>query len=177
MHHVNPPRVAYLTPRRHAHWIKVGTDIIPRLPRPDVALLRFPSVLVLPSFHPSYTMSQRDRLIEISNRFVKWIQSREMSAASLEALVSRDVILHIPYPGVPSGFEGILANQEQTSTATSDIKVVVKFVSVDEVTSTVTTFWEASGHQTGYLSHRRRQSRNDLLMSVNGFWRLGNTLV
>jgi hypothetical protein len=163
-----------LTQWRHAHWMNVGTDVIPIS---AVGLLRYPSIFVLPSFHPSYTMSQRDRLIEISNRFVKWIQSREMSAASLEALVSRDVILHVPYPGVPSGFDGILANHEQTSTATSDIKVVVKFVSVDEVTSTVTTFWEASGHQTGYLSHRRReQSRNDLLMSANGFWRLGNTL-
>jgi hypothetical protein len=94
-------------------------------------------------------MSQRGRLIEISNRFVKWIQSRDTSAASLEAIVSRDVILHVPDSGVPSGFEGILANHEQTSTASNDIKVVIKFVSVDEVTSTVTTFWEASGHQTG----------------------------
>ena len=63
-------------------------------------------------------------------------------------IVSPDVGLHVPFPGLSPDFAGLLAQLERAMAATND--VCVKAVSIDEPNSLVTHFFEATGTQTGW---------------------------
>jgi len=94
----------------------------------------------------------REKLLNIAERFTAaWAPSPDdAGVATLSALVSPDVVVHVPFPGLSPDFKGLLAQRERAVTATSDMKVEVKAVSVDETNCLVTHFFEAIGTHTGY---------------------------
>ena len=65
-------------------------------------------------------------------------------------IVSPDVVLHVPFPGLSPDFAGLLTQLEPAMAATNDVKIEVKAVSIDEPNRLVTHFFEATGTQTGY---------------------------
>jgi hypothetical protein len=92
----------------------------------------------------------REKLIDSANRFTAWISSHDLDPSAASAIVSPDVVLHVPFPGLSPDFHGLLMQHERMITATSDMQIEVKAVSVDETTSLVTQFFESTGSQTGY---------------------------
>lgn len=95
-------------------------------------------------------MSNREKLLAIANRFNAWFSSHDTNPSVLEAIVSRQVVLHIPFPGLSPDFDGLVEQYKRTITATKDVQVNVKADVVDEDNSLVAQFFEATGTQTGY---------------------------
>ena len=95
-------------------------------------------------------MSRREKLLDIANRFNTWFSSHDTSPSLLESIVSRQVIVHVPFPGLSPDFEGLVEQYKRTITATKDVQITVKTDVVDEDNSLVAQFFEATGTQTGY---------------------------
>jgi hypothetical protein len=93
----------------------------------------------------------REKLLEFSDRYKDWFDSRSLDAAALSSLVARDVKIHIPFNGLPGTFDGLLAHHARVLEATNDRKTTFVERYVDEVTSTVTAYHHSTGHHTGYV--------------------------
>jgi len=92
----------------------------------------------------------REKLIDIANRFTAWISSPDVNPSSASAIVSPNVVVHNPLPGLSPDFAGLLTQHKHMIAASSDRQVDVKVVSVDETNCMVTQFFETTGTQTGY---------------------------
>jgi predicted ester cyclase len=94
----------------------------------------------------------REQLLEFSDRYKAWFDSRSLDAAALSSLVAPDVKIRIPFNGLPGTFDGLLAHHARVLEATNDFKASIIERYVDEVTSTVTAYLHFTGHHTGYVS-------------------------
>ena len=99
----------------------------------------------------------RQQLLDVASHFTTWTTSQENDPATLATIVSKDIVIHVPTPGLTPDFAGLLAQHERTITATKDLKIEVKAQSVDEANCTVTQFFEVSGTQTGYRTSPPRE--------------------
>ena len=95
----------------------------------------------------------REQLLDISARFFDWVTSHSKDPAVLATIVAQDVVLVTPFPGTTPDFSGLVAHQQKATTGSSDFKLNIKHVVVDEVQSTVVHFLEVTGTHDGYLSH------------------------
>jgi predicted ester cyclase len=93
----------------------------------------------------------REQLLEFSDRYKAWFDSRSLDAAALSSLVAPDVKIRIPFNGLPGTFDGLLAHHARVFEATNDFKASIIERYVDEVTSTVTAYLHFTGHHTGYF--------------------------
>ena len=93
----------------------------------------------------------REKLLEFSDRYKDWFDSRSLDATALSSLVAPDVKIHIPFNGLPGTFDGLLAHHARVLEATNDLKTSILERYVDEVTSTVTSYLHFTGHHTGYV--------------------------
>jgi hypothetical protein len=125
-------------PCRTSSHCKVGTASIPTSTSPSIV--------------NSHNRMSREKLNDIADRFTAWIVSHDMDPSAVSAIVSPDVVLHIPFPGLSPDFTGLLTQHERTITATKDIQIDVKAVSIDETKCLVTQFFEATGTHTGYYT-------------------------
>ena len=91
----------------------------------------------------------REQLLDISSRFLTWINSRDENPSALSAIVAKDVVLRIPFQGATPDLAGLLAQQKKANAASSDFKVTLLEAIVDEIKSTVVHFIEISGTHEG----------------------------
>jgi len=116
----------------------------------------------------------REKLLEFSDRYKDWFDSRSLDAAALSSLVAPDVKLHIPFNGLPGTFDGLLAHHARVLEATNDLKTTIVERYVDEVTSTVTAYLHFTGHHTGYVPRQVKRRGIILIFKALGrspwFW-------
>jgi len=99
----------------------------------------------------------REKLLDISSKFLAWVNTRGADPAELKSIVADDLVLKIPYPGQTPNLAGLLENHKMACTAASDFKLTLLKAVVDEVECTVVHFLECSGtHEAYYLSIQLR---------------------
>ena len=87
----------------------------------------------------------REKLLDISSRFLAWVNTHGADPAELKSIVADDLVLKIPYPGQPPDLAGLLKHHKIACNAASDFKFTLLKAVVDDVECTVVHFLECSG--------------------------------
>jgi hypothetical protein len=108
----------------------------------------------------------REKLLEFSDRYKVWFDSRSTDIAAVSNLVAPDVKLLIPFNGLPGTFDGLVAHHARVLEATNDLKSTILERYVDEAKSTVTAYLHFTGHHTGYVLRPRSpdQQRKTIIL-------------
>ena len=94
----------------------------------------------------------REKLLDISSKFLDWINAHGADPAGLKSIVADDLVLKVPYPGQTPDLAGLLQHHKMACAAASDFKLTLLKAVVDEVDCTVVHFLECSGTHEAYLS-------------------------
>jgi hypothetical protein len=104
----------------------------------------------------------REKLLDISSKFLTWINAHGADPAELKSIVADDLVLKVPYPGQTPDLAGLLQHHKMACAAASDFKLTLLKAVVDEVECTVVHFLECSG------THGAYRFTNCGLILVNG---------
>lgn len=113
----------------------------------------------------------RQQLIDISEKAFNWASSHSKDPAQLSLCVAEDVAWLTPLPGTTPDFAGILAYQQTNTSGSSDFKMTLRNVIVDEIESRVVHFMEITGTHDGYHPHN---TSHVILVSGWAFQRRGS---
>jgi predicted ester cyclase len=108
-----------------------------------------------PFFAVDHQTMSREKLLEFSDRYKVWFDSRSTDIAAVSNLVAPDVKLLIPFNGLPGTFDGLVAHHARVLEATNDLKSTILERYVDEAKSIVTAYLHFAGHHTGYVLRPR----------------------
>lgn len=92
----------------------------------------------------------REQLANVLERFVKWSCTKPLDEAAFETIVSKDVIVRIPYPGCPPTFDGLLAITKKSHEAAPDFQIKIQETIVDVQQSRVIVLLQVTGTHQGY---------------------------
>lgn len=89
----------------------------------------------------------RDQLLDIASRIFDWtnIRSADADPSILSTFVAEDLVIKIPFPGVTPDLAGFAMYKKKAHDASSDFKITIREVVVDETESRVVHFFQCSG--------------------------------
>lgn len=95
-------------------------------------------------------MSKRELLRSFADKFLEFINTRDVDPDNLSLFLARDVVTPLTYPGATSGYKGVQGIFAKLHEALSDYRMKLLSPVVDEETCQVVFFVKSQGVQTGY---------------------------
>lgn|SRR5438477_4982012 len=92
----------------------------------------------------------RKQLLDVVNRFFEWTRTKPVDAAAVASILSKDVIVRIPYPGCSPNFDGIVALTAKGHEASPDFEIKIRDTVVDVQASTVVALVQVIGTHSKY---------------------------
>jgi hypothetical protein len=95
-------------------------------------------------------MSRRELLREYAEKFLDFINTRDVDPDKLALFISKDVVTPLTYPGTDSGYAGVKGVFVKLHEALSDYSMKLLTPVIDEQECQVVYFVKSQGVQTGY---------------------------
>ena len=92
----------------------------------------------------------RKQLLDISERFFRWIDSHDVNPDDLATFAAKDIVVSTPLPGTTPDFAGLIAYHTKVITGSSDFKLTLINALADEVESSVVHYIQVNGTHDGY---------------------------
>lgn len=92
----------------------------------------------------------RERLLDVADRLLAWINTPKVDAEALKTVVSPGLHVPIPYPGCTPDFAGLVTLTEGIYAASPDFKMQLVDTIVDVEDCKVVRLLNATGTQAGY---------------------------
>lgn len=93
----------------------------------------------------------RAQLAEVATKFIGWTNTKPLDQETLSTIVSKDVVVPIPYPGATPNYDGLFALASAAHAAAEGFNMTIKNMVVDEEASTVVLLINIKGKHVGYF--------------------------
>jgi hypothetical protein len=93
---------------------------------------------------------KRDELISIATSVLEWLNADEINTTSLPTILSPQVSVPYPVPGIEGSYEGLVALTRKCRAGFPDYEIVLRGMVVDERENTVVILVNLTGTQTGW---------------------------
>ena len=94
-------------------------------------------------------MSSRAQLVDVATRLISHINSPAPDTSGLAAIVKKDVVVPIPYPGSAPNFDGLAAVTAKIRVASPDFHMEIAQEIVDVEYHKVVLLLRCTGTQAG----------------------------